>query len=61
MYALTEGKLPIIASGGVVTAEDAYEKIRAGASLVQVRAWGVFLRVMHKTQQTDAHASNIVA
>lgn len=30
------GKLPIIASGGVITPEDALEKLRAGASLVQV-------------------------
>jgi dihydroorotate dehydrogenase len=32
----TEGKLPIIGVGGIFTAEDAFEKIRAGASLVQV-------------------------
>ncbi|MBX5435659.1 MAG: quinone-dependent dihydroorotate dehydrogenase [Alicyclobacillaceae bacterium] len=31
-----KGKVPIIASGGVFTAADAYEKIRAGANLVQV-------------------------
>jgi len=36
LYRATEGKTPIIGSGGVFTAEDAYEKIRAGASLVQV-------------------------
>lgn len=36
IYQLTEGKLPIIGSGGVFTSEDAYEKIRAGASLVEV-------------------------
>jgi dihydroorotate dehydrogenase len=32
----TQGKLPIIGVGGVFTAEDAYEKIRAGASLIEV-------------------------
>jgi dihydroorotate dehydrogenase len=32
----TEGRLPIIAAGGVFTAEDAVEKLNAGASLVQV-------------------------
>jgi dihydroorotate dehydrogenase len=32
----TEGKLPIIASGGIFTGEDAEEKLKAGASLVQV-------------------------
>ncbi len=36
IYKLTEGKLPIIGSGGVFTAEDAYAKIRAGASLVEI-------------------------
>jgi dihydroorotate dehydrogenase len=36
LYAITEGKLPIIGSGGIFTADDAYEKIRAGASLVEV-------------------------
>jgi dihydroorotate dehydrogenase len=32
----TRGVVPIIGVGGVFTAEDAYEKIRLGASLVQV-------------------------
>ncbi|MEI6222615.1 MAG: quinone-dependent dihydroorotate dehydrogenase [bacterium] len=32
----TDGKLPIIGVGGIFTAEDAYEKIKAGASLVQI-------------------------
>ncbi len=32
----TMGKLPIIGVGGIFTAGDAYEKIRAGASLVEV-------------------------
>lgn len=36
LYALTKGKLPIIGSGGIFDARDAYEKIRAGASLVEV-------------------------
>lgn len=36
LYAMTNGKLPIIGSGGIFTADDAYEKIRAGASLVEV-------------------------
>lgn len=35
-YRLTKGRLPIIGIGGVSSAADAYEKIRAGASLVQV-------------------------
>jgi len=36
IYRETKGNLPIIGSGGIFTADDAYEKIRAGASLVQV-------------------------
>jgi len=32
----TGGKVPIIASGGIFTGEDAEEKLKAGASLVQV-------------------------
>lgn len=35
-YKLTNGKLPIIAVGGVFDAKDAYEKIKSGASLVQI-------------------------
>ncbi len=34
-YRLTNGKLPIIGAGGISSAQDAYDKIRAGASLVQ--------------------------
>ncbi|MEQ9668995.1 quinone-dependent dihydroorotate dehydrogenase [Coleofasciculus sp. G2-EDA-02] len=32
----TQGKLPIIGVGGIFTAEDAWEKLTAGASLIQV-------------------------
>lgn len=35
-YQLTKGKVPIIAAGGVSNAQDAYEKIKLGASLVQI-------------------------
>ncbi|TSA86706.1 quinone-dependent dihydroorotate dehydrogenase [Deinococcus detaillensis] len=35
-YRQTGGTLPIVGVGGVFTAEDAYAKIRAGASLVEV-------------------------
>ena len=35
-YARAAGRVPIIGCGGVLSAEDAYRKIRAGASLVQV-------------------------
>ena len=36
VYNITEGKIPIIASGGVISKEDALNKIKLGASLVQV-------------------------
>ena len=36
IYSKTDGKLPIIASGGIFTGADALEKLHAGASLVQV-------------------------
>jgi len=38
----TQGKLPIIGVGGIFTAEDAWEKITAGASLVQVYTGWVY-------------------
>jgi dihydroorotate dehydrogenase len=36
IYRQTHGRIPIIGVGGIFTAKDAYEKIRAGASLVEV-------------------------
>lgn len=39
---LTEGRLPLIGVGGVGSAEQAYEKIRAGASAVQLYTAMVF-------------------
>lgn len=53
LYALTGGKLPIIGSGGVFDADDAYAKIRAGASLVEIYTALIYrgpglLRRMHR-------------
>jgi dihydroorotate dehydrogenase len=42
LYRRTGGKLPIIGVGGISSAEDAYAKIRAGASLVQLYTALVF-------------------
>ena len=42
LYRRTGGKLPIIGVGGVASAADAYAKIRAGASLVQIYSALVF-------------------
>jgi len=36
VYRLTQGKLPLIGVGGIASAAEAYAKIRAGASLVQL-------------------------
>jgi dihydroorotate dehydrogenase len=36
IYTRTQGQLPIIGVGGVMSAQDACEKLRAGATLVQV-------------------------
>jgi dihydroorotate dehydrogenase len=41
-YRLTEGRLPLIGCGGVSSGEDAYAKIRAGATLVQLYTALVF-------------------
>ena len=42
MYKLTQGKIPLIGCGGISSGEDAYVKIRAGASLVQIYTALVF-------------------
>jgi dihydroorotate dehydrogenase len=36
MYRLTGGRLPLIGVGGIASGADAYAKIRAGATLVQL-------------------------
>ena len=36
VYGLSEGRLPLIGVGGIASADDAYTRIRAGASLVQI-------------------------
>ncbi|MGH7829224.1 MAG: quinone-dependent dihydroorotate dehydrogenase [Candidatus Binatia bacterium] len=73
IYKNTEGKLPIIGSGGIFTAEDAYEKITAGATAVQVYTGFVYegpgivkeinrglLRLMERDRLTEiAHAVGI--
>lgn len=35
-YQFTEGKIPLIGVGGIASAADAYQKIKLGASLVQI-------------------------
>jgi dihydroorotate dehydrogenase len=36
IYRITRGRIPIIGVGGIFTAEDAYDKIKAGADAVQI-------------------------
>ena len=42
MYKRTEGKIPIVGVGGISSGAEAYAKIRAGASLVQLYSAMVF-------------------
>lgn len=42
MYSLTNGQIPLIGVGGVSNAYECYEKIKAGASLVQIYTALVF-------------------
>ena len=62
IWTQTQGQLPIIGVGGVFTAEDAWEKLTAGASLVQVyTGWlyegpGIVRRILAGlVQQLKAH------
>jgi len=41
-YALTDGSIPIIGVGGVGSGHDAYEKLKAGASLVEIYSMMVY-------------------
>lgn len=36
IYNQTQGKIPIIGVGGIFTAQDAYDKIRAGANVIEI-------------------------
>jgi dihydroorotate dehydrogenase len=42
IYQVTRGRLPIIGVGGIFNAQDAYDKIRAGANAVQIYTGWVF-------------------
>mmetsp|Transcript_6368 Transcript_6368/g.9993 ORF Transcript_6368/g.9993 Transcript_6368/m.9993 type:complete len:256 (+) Transcript_6368:3-770(+) len=42
MYDLTKGTVPIIGVGGVGNGKDAYEKLKAGASLIQIYSMMVY-------------------
>lgn len=68
IYQETNGNLPIIGVGGIFTAEDAWEKITAGASLVQVyTGWiyegpGMVKRILNGLlQKLEQHGLNSIA
>ena len=42
VYTISEGKVPIVGVGGIMDANDAWEKITAGASLLQAYSGFVF-------------------
>jgi len=42
IYQITRGRLPIIGVGGIFTAHDAYDKIKAGANAVQIYTGWIF-------------------
>jgi len=42
MYRLTEGRIPLVGVGGIASGADAYQRIRAGASLIQLYTALVF-------------------
>lgn len=42
VYLMSKGEIPLIASGGVSSAEDAYTKIKNGASVVQIYSSLIF-------------------
>jgi dihydroorotate dehydrogenase len=57
LYRLTRGKLPIIGVGGIFTAADAWEKICAGASLVQLYTGFIYQGVSVARDINDGLAS----
>jgi dihydroorotate dehydrogenase len=64
-YALTKGKIPIIGVGGIMSGLDAYTKIRAGASLVQIYSGLVYegpelVRSIHRDLVELAKADGFV-
>ena len=66
IFAATQGKIPLIGVGGVSSAKDAYEKICAGASAVQLYTAMVYkgvslganvARGLDRILETNGHAT----
>ena len=60
LYELTRGRIPLIGVGGIFTAEDAWEKIAAGASLVQLYT-GFIYQGPNIAQQINEGLAKILA
>ena len=60
LYELTGGRIPLIGVGGLFTADDAWEKISAGASLVQLYT-GFIYQGPNIAQQLNEGLVNILA
>ncbi|MDA0265606.1 MAG: quinone-dependent dihydroorotate dehydrogenase [Cyanobacteria bacterium] len=68
LYRHSQGRLPIVGVGGIFTAEDAWERITAGASLLQVYTGWVYggpmmvRRILEGlAAQLDAHGLDCIA
>lgn len=66
LYRTTEGKVPIVGSGGVMSSEDAWNKILAGANLIQLYTGFIYhgppivqqiVRDLHKKVQEQGFTS----
>jgi dihydroorotate dehydrogenase len=60
LYELTRGRIPLIGVGGIFNAEDAWEKISAGASLVQLYT-GFIYQGPNIAQQINEGLAKILA
>src|SRR5215217_2257162 len=60
LYELTHGRIPLIGVGGIFSAEDAWEKISAGASLVQLYT-GFIYQGPNIAQKISEGLANILA
>lgn len=60
LYELTGGRIPLIGVGGIFNAEDAWEKIAAGASLVQLYT-GFIYQGPNIARQINEGLANIIA
>ncbi len=61
IYETTGGMLPIIGVGGIFTADDAWEKITAGASLVQIYTGWIYEGPWMVRRLLDGLAEKVVA